>query len=72
MSLWVSQMEREQSDDLDWASSVLAGRGLTSDSKESAIGMLENIRTYGFNEHIKKTADRILNHYAAVDQLMAA
>ena len=72
MSLLVSQMEREQSIDMDWAVSVMSGRGLTTDSKESAIGMLENIRTYGCNEAIRKTADRIINHYSAVEALAEA
>lgn len=71
MGLLITQMEREQSNDMDWAVKVMSGNGLTTDCKESAVGMLESIRTYGCNEAIRKTADRILNHYAAVE-LMAA
>jgi len=52
----------EQKQDLAWATRVLRGDGLTTDSADAAINILLVLRDYGATEKIKQEADAALSN----------
>ena len=58
----MTDKEKEQKDDLAWATGVLDGDGLSTDSADAAINILLILREYGATEKIKRQADDALSN----------